>query len=339
MSKPKNNQRHAIILGLVLLFSGTNIQPAVTTTAKIISQTSAALPACLQWMVNGVCLWLRCSIYECSIETSIRYTNQAPEAVVTVRNTKTLHPWTEMTSVMATGDSVLTSLIGEADAAGSIEGRHEGGNSMRGRDHQTFREADVVGHPMKLIDYSSMTGDNICPQLSTAFFPYYQSTADGLVWRSILPIESLYPQAWIPGLREIGQFPLNTWGNVYPRTGVVLQQEEPKAGAVLAQRAGDIVTRDYQPHVYVPLPSGGTEDGMKIWTPPLVEADPLTGTWQMLEPWPDVTCYAFGANDAISPISWSDGRKDDGGDYVFTLWRRHSCCEIKGAFIGVIGAN
>ena len=46
---------------------------------------------------------------------------------------------------------------------------------------------------------------------------------------------------------------MQTWGGVYPRTGWTTQAEEPKAAAINAQRAGDIVTRAGQPHVYVAL--------------------------------------------------------------------------------------
>ena len=65
----------------------------------------------------------------------------------------------------------------------------------------------------------------------------------------------------IPGLREVGGFPLWTWGSVHPRTGWIVQASEPKAAAVLAQRAADIATRINQPHVYLPMrPSSVADD-------------------------------------------------------------------------------
>ena len=68
---------------------------------------------------------------------------------------------------------------------------------------------------------------------------------DALAWRQEVP-EIFYPASLIPGLRELGQWPLHTWGGVYPRTGWTTQAEEPKAAAINAQRAGDIVTLDLQ---------------------------------------------------------------------------------------------
>ena len=55
-------------------------------------------------------------------------------------------------------------------------------------------------------------------------------------------------------MREIGtRTRLNLWGNVYPRGGFLHQADDYKAGAVVAQRAGDVVTRRGQLHVYQPL--------------------------------------------------------------------------------------
>jgi hypothetical protein len=74
-------------------------------------------------------------------------------------------------------------------------------------------------------------------------------------WRWHVP-EEVYPQTWIPGIREIGHFPLNTWGSTYPRGGTATQADEAKMAAVIAQRSADIVTRKNQPHVYLALGEG-----------------------------------------------------------------------------------
>ncbi len=80
--------------------------------------------------------------------------------------------------------------------------------------------------------------------------PYFLSTLDSIAWRTGVP-ESLYPEALIPGRREIGsQASGNMWGNVYPRSGFVSQTDDDKASAVVAQRVADIITRTGQPHVY-----------------------------------------------------------------------------------------
>ena len=68
----------------------------------------------------------------------------------------------------------------------------------------------------------------LCRSQTSPFFPYFQSGLDALSWRQEVP-EIFYPASWIPGMREIGTWPLQTWGSVHPRTGWTTQAEEPKA--------------------------------------------------------------------------------------------------------------
>ena len=128
---------------------------------------------------------------------------------------------------------------------------------------------------------------------------------------------------------------------MHPRIGRVVQPEEPKVGAVIAQRVGDIVTRNYQPHVYVPLDLLKIPvSGMRYWNPgPLRENDAGTGFWQMLWPTQDARCTVFGEHDALSITRWSDGRRSAEGEYQFNLWRPYQCCKKKGLFIGSIGGK
>ncbi|EPM83799.1 hypothetical protein A3SM_11308, partial [Pseudomonas syringae pv. actinidiae ICMP 18886] len=60
--------------------------------------------------------------------------------------------------------------------------------------------------------------------------------------------------ALIPGRREVGGLTSgDMWGSVYPRSGFIHQADDYKAASVIAQRAGDVVTRSGQVHVYQPL--------------------------------------------------------------------------------------
>ncbi|MEW8015092.1 MAG: TIGR03756 family integrating conjugative element protein [Candidatus Sedimenticola endophacoides] len=331
------NKRFCVYLVLSWTALSGAVQAASTNTAAIISGTAAALPSCLNWRLDGTCLWLRCGWGGCRVRTTLRVYNYTPEAVVTVRNDSASHPWAEMTPVTATSSGVLLGLTaGLADGNGNAG---PAGQVHRDRRNLVYREADVIGHPLSATRFTGLAqiGAPVCLPRTIPLFPYFQSGNDALVWRDITPVESLYPAALLPGLREIGNFPLNTWGSVYPRTGTVIQQEEPKAAAVIAQRAADIASRSAQPHVYVPLTTGMASHGNRWWDPePLDERDPATGTWQMLKPRLDTGCYVFGENDSLSLTSWSDGRMDTEGDYVFNLWRPYSCCRSAGIFIGSI---
>jgi integrating conjugative element protein (TIGR03756 family) len=215
------------------------------------------------------------------------------------------------------------------DSAGN---RTEGGQGNKDHRNLVFREADVIGHPVSSLSSIVAGAGYLCNSQTISFFPYFQSGLDALSWRMEIP-EMFYPASLIPGLREIGTWPLQTWGGVYPRTGWTTQAEEPKAAAINAQRAGDIVTRRGQPHIYVPI-TGGSSSRQRVWPPgPLIEDDPDTGEWQMLLPRAESTCKVFGTNDLASFTGWGGGRVDAQGDYAWNLWRPYSCCRDRGIFL------
>jgi integrating conjugative element protein (TIGR03756 family) len=81
------------------------------------------------------------------------------------------------------------------------------------------------------------------------------------------------------------------WGSVYPRSGFLHQSDDYKAGAVIAQRAGDVTTRYGQPHLYMPI-RATPEEG--YWPAgELLEGDATTGKWQELTPTLSTTCAVF----------------------------------------------
>src|SRR5690606_15015209 len=162
----------------------------------------------------------------------------------------------------------------------------------------------------------------ICPGAGTLFVPYLLSTLDSVAWRQNLP-EKFYPEPLLPGRREVGsRRSSNLWGNVYPRGGFLHQTDDHKTAAVVAQRAGDIVTRRGQIHVYQPLLADAS-DG--YWpAEELVEGDASTGKWQELTPTLSNTCAVFPHDDSrVQAI--------DGG-FAWALWRPYSCCERQGQF-------
>ncbi len=93
----------------------------------------------------------------------------------------------------------------------------------------------------------------VCPGATVPLVPYFLSTLDAIGWRHGIP-EQVYPEALVPGLREVGGiFSGDMWGNLYPRSGFLHQTDDYKTAAVIAQRAGDITTRIGQLHVYLPM--------------------------------------------------------------------------------------
>src|SRR5690606_16924075 len=142
-----------------------------------------------------------------------------------------------------------------------------------------FKNADVIGHPGASVfnQFVSQLGYT-CSGAGTAFMPYLLSTLDSVAWRYNIP-ESVYPESLIPGMREIGtRTGLNLWGNVYPRGGFLHHVDDYKAAAVVAQRAGDIVTRRGQTHVYQSLLANASDGYWPAGA--LMESDAATGKWQ-----------------------------------------------------------
>lgn len=269
-------------------------------TASVLS------PNCLAYRVVGICFWLLCTPFGCKVKTSTKVRHFIPELVVSSYTTTGNNPWTEM-----------------ATLSSPISGAEGGGNLITPNTHRDnlprFKNVDGIGHPGGWVatQLASQSG-YACARGATAFMPYYLSTLDSLAWRYGIP-ESLYPESLMPGIREIGrQASGNMWGNVYPRQGFLVQPDDFKAAAVMAQRAGDVITRNWQPHVYLPL-TPTTRDG--YWPPgPIVENDASTHKWQLLYPQVQPTCAIFPGD----PLQSADG------GYAWSLWRPYSCCKREG---------
>ena len=284
----------------------------------------------MQWTPIGLCFWLQCSFFSCDVESSLKIGHYNPDLVVSSYNELGGNPWQEIRATLRNVQVTAASgLLGgllpvPIDSAGN---RTEGTTHNRDHKNLMFRETDAIGHPQVI--FTPFLPQYICDAQSQPFLPYFQSGIDALSWRQEIP-EIFYPASFIPGLREVGNWPLHTWGGVFPRTGWTTQAEEPKAAALNAQRAGDIVTRTGQPHIYLPL-SGSSSNNQEVWPPgPLIEADHRTGTWQMLLPQTETSCKVFGINDLASLAGWGGGRIDQQGDYVWNLWRPYKCCQRRG---------
>ena len=318
-----------LLASLILVLSLPSSAASITTP-EIIARTSQASFACLNWRATGLCLWLDCGPLGCRVRSSLKVGHYNPDLVVSSYNALGDNPWLEIRTTLGIAQATaarsalgtLTDLV-----VGSAGNRTEGTDR---RDHKNlvFRETDAIGHPGLNFSLPVLPASLRCVSQALPFIPYFLSGIDALAWRGPVP-ESLYPASLIPGLREVGRWPLFIWGSVYPRTGWTIQSEEPKAAALTAQRVGDIVTRQRQPHLYQHL-TGPLTAEQRVWAPgALTENEPETGTWQMVAPVADSDCYVFG-EDGLAAPSWANGRVDAGGDYVWNLWRPYECCRRSG---------
>jgi len=300
-------RRHKLATALLLCSAAQPLTASAINSAQIIA--SAISPDCLEYRVVGICYWLFCTAWGCTVRTSVKVKHYIPNAVVSSYAQTGHNPWSEV-AILGTG------IPGVAEGGGNNEQKR----GLR-KDNLRYKNADAIGHPALaapvLNNFIGAMGYT-CTSSATAFVPYFLSTLDALVWRSGLP-ESLYPEALTPGMREVGSTG-NLWGNIYPRSGFVTQVDDYKAAAVVAQRTADIITRTGQVHVYNPM-TASRRDG--YWPPDPVTEN--TGTknhkWQRLVPAVSSSCAVF--PDSNNPIA-SDGA------YAWALWQPYSCCQKRG---------
>ncbi len=280
-------------------------------TGTIVASTLS--PDCLEYRVVGICYWLYCTWTGCTVRTSVKVRHYVPDAVVSSYSNTGENPWTEVRFMSPPNPT--------AEDGGDGTTNHDNENNLA-----KFKNADVIGHPGGQVfsQFASASG-YACEGAGTAFMPYLLSTLDTLAWRYNVP-EMVYPESLIPGRREVGtRTGLNLWGNVYPRGGFLHQTDDYKSGAVVAQRAGDIVTRRGHIHVYQSL-LAEARDG--YWPAgELMESDASTGKWQELTPTLSNSCAVFPHTNTRVQAQQ--------GDYAWALWRPYSCCERRGqVFLG-----
>lgn len=283
---------------------------AEINTATILA--SSASPSCADYKIVGICYWLFCTPFGCSIRTSTKVHHYIPEMVVSAYNHDNQSPWTEMKWLN--------------------QGIKGGANASPAQKYTqfTFKNAEAIGHPGGL--FLNMIGSYgySCESQTNAYQPYFLSSLDFLAWRMGMP-EMFYPEALVPGMREV-RANGDLWGNIYPRSGSVTQTHDYKAAAVIAQRVADVVSRNGQAHIYIPA-RRNNEPGK--WYPGDVEeGNKKTHKWQMLSPKMSTSCAVFPDG---GPLDAYSDKLSTQGNYSWTLWRPYSCCKRRGqTFLGSV---
>ena len=268
-------------------------------TASIMA--SSASTSCLDYKVVGTCFWLFCTKFGCKIRTSTKIKHYIPEVVVSSYNHQGQNPWVEM------------NFLSNGVKGGDYQSPHKDYTQA------TFKNVDVIGHPQGAISQMLNSTGYYCKSQTTPFVPYYLSGLDFLAWRFGVP-EMVYPEALIPGMREI-RANGDTWGNIYPRAGTVTQVHDYKASAVTAHRVADVVTNTFQPHVYIPIAKKDNQSNGEWFPPPVKEGDAKTHKWQQLHPVTSQSCAIF-PDDPPSMLS-------ENGSYAWALWRPYKCCKTR----------
>lgn len=248
-----------LLIAVFLTTKSTMASAEEFSSAEVAGQTMNM--DCVNYCVVGVCYYLLCTPFGCDIDTTARISHYLPDLFVTVMDEPMENPWEDYREVMGNAEEAA-----EKGIIGEMSGMELSGGDFTPPEAQPdssikYKDVSVVGHPLALITQESIS-DYVCETEVTPWMPYFSSTFDYVGWRMGMP-DRFTAAALIPGRREIGSRTTsnllgNTWGSVYPRFGKLLQHDDARAAAVMAQRAVDIVTREKQPHVYLPI-SGSSE--------------------------------------------------------------------------------
>lgn len=294
---------------------------------------SALSVSCMDWQPTGVCFWLDCNLFICTIKTTLRVRHYLPDAVVSVYKHPDNYPWKDVQMLRGAMDLGQS---GSSPASLSLRTSTKTANSPVQR-----RMVDVVGNPGSLITASVLSSAGVgCDSQITPFKPYFLSDLDFFSWR--FPATELIEHSldiFVPGKREVGfrqdgddsMLFTGRWGSVYPRNGSLMQMDDYKASAVFAQRAIDIATDNSAAHVYQQLEA---DKKPGVWPPGQAhEAKSESGKWQMVYPEPEQECHIFGDESRWNTSLSLKNKRSTSGDYGWVYWRPWECCESKGIFL------
>ncbi len=277
-------------------FFNSHLRRMILITLLSISPASLQASAnCFQFRVVGICIWIW--PYPLNIDVTIKIGHFNPDVLA---------------FVMREGTGILDQFVPTYDSEGTV--REDTQN--RSHNNLMFKEILLTGNPLAGIIY--------CPSQSETTL-YFESEVDIPSWKW----GGLDMLALTEFLRDIDVD--EEWGHVYPRSGWVIQHSDPKTAGVVAQRAGDIITREDQVHIYNDDLASGlpifVEDEMFTWAPgELIENTNEEGWWEPIQPVFEIECDVFGETDSDENIS-------DDGDYTYILWRPYTCCEVGAGFL------
>lgn len=298
------------ILGVGLLMSLPSYGASINSLQ--IAQ-SALSPSCTDYRIVGTCFWLKCGWGGCKIRTSVKVKHYIPDVVVSAYSQPFENPWVEANTIGS-----LVGILTQDVAGGGDTNNRQASNRTKVR----FKDVQAIGHPGGYLFSQMLSGMGYyCSNGVTPLYPYFSSELDFISWRLAL-VETLYPEALVPGMREIGsQAAGDMWGNIYPRSGAITQNDDFKAAAVAVQRGADILTNSSSFHV---SQNYTKSKGEGFWPPEPVRENTSNHKWQKLSPTMSMSCGTF--------PSVNDTPSLDGG-YAFALWRPYKCCKKRGTFL------
>ncbi|MBE0362222.1 hypothetical protein PULV_a4037 [Pseudoalteromonas ulvae UL12] len=294
--------------------------------------------SCAAFTVKGACFWIKCTLIACNFDTTAIIEHYTPDVFVSVYDSK---------SPEKISRSITNTMTG------ILPWHSDGAEQTRMRDNKrmaiNYRIADVYGSPSAQLLINILKELPLglaCDPGSTPYKPYFVSRSNPFFWNTGLidGISNLAGRDRYIGERKDGTrnafINKNLWGYLYPRTGVVLNQDHYKASAVIAQRSIDIVFNGA-----FGIYSDELDGSEGQWYRPSMSVEEWStkeGKWQMLYPKYESGCHILGEERLKRPSDadmegWGDRRSDD-GDYIWHYWRRYECCQKPSgySFIGKV---
>ncbi|MGE0116229.1 MAG: TraU family protein [Steroidobacteraceae bacterium] len=189
--------------------------------------------------------------------------------------------------------------------------------------------------------------DLLCESTVTPFMPYYLSAIDTLSWRvpwadvfthfldigaGMVPFMSNRPVIGTSdGLPGLGG---GTWGGLYPRMGFVRNEHDGKVGAVVSQRALDLILaengNDQFGHFSISSPGFPRTPEYHVIPYRFRSEGVEGGVWQKVYPKPSYQCSPSVYQDkTVGDIAIDDSAPrslSQNQNYIWVFWRRYQCC-------------
>lgn len=313
-----------LLLCLILIFS-LSVQASHDPihSGIIIKDTLAALPHCLHYTLPiHYCVWLS---QWGEINTTPVLDHYLPDLVVSVFAQPHDNPWIEINNMVdSTGQPIQKSIVKTITGLEVGSGNH----SLLDVHEQAviFKEADVMGNPALMV----IPKHGLLPSTATPWNPYFQSMADSVLWRGLLPAALLEENTALAlnVIHHVGTGLIN-WGGIYPHEGKIIGENDVQASMVIAERAADLLTRRSEyGHVYQYL---STVCGEHCSAASIQENSKET-YFQMIYPITQTTCHILGEGDSYIP-----NMVNTEGAYMWVVWRHYTgCADGDGKYIGKI---
>jgi integrating conjugative element protein (TIGR03756 family) len=317
------------------VYATSSVNVATLATAEAEAIMSNPMGNFLNYKIKGVCTWLT-EVYP-FIHVTLYVQHYLPDTVVSVYPKLGENPFTEANSTI---DPTLASM-GQAEM-NSIMGQKGGTGSFESSDNYSvnkFYEVDVIGNPGAFAD-SAIFALGLVPPATTPYVPYYSSQLDMYLWHNPALEIALHPSSYIPFMNNEGS-KLAPWGSLYPRYGMIVQNSDYKAAAMIALRAVHLATRSNQSHVYKSEPKNCGKRCTVIKDPDINDNDSVE--FQLVSPQIDTTFDKddFGHNDInaqelLDTYKQKIATKGDNA-FVWLAWRKYEgCVQHPGTLLAVI---